>query len=304
MSETIERYLEQLKAQLAGGDPAMIQDALSDAEEHLRAASAQTRRERPEMSEGDVVGRVVEEFGSPADVAEAYRDLENRLPPALALRPRVPAIEAAPSAERSLPARFFGVFVDPRAYAALFYMLFSLITGILYFTWAVTGLSLSLGLIVLIFGIPFILAFLLSIQGIALVEGRIVEALLGVRMPRRPLFSSPHLGFWGRIKTLATDKLSWTTLLYMLIQLPLGTVYFTVFLTMLVFGLAGIAYPVVNAFFDVPYVQFGDWQFYPPAWFYPILVLVGVLWILITLHLARVVGRMHGGFAKWLLVRN
>jgi hypothetical protein len=146
--------------------------------------------------------------------------------------------------------------------------------------------------------------FLLSIQGIALVEGRMVEALLGVRMPRRPLFSSPHLGFWGRLRTLATDKLSWTTIVYMIVQLPLGIFYFTVFMTMLAFGLAGIAYPVVRIFAQVPVMQFNAWQFFPPVWFYPIVVLVGALWILVTLHLARVVGRAHGALAKKLLVRD
>lgn len=34
---TIAEYLEQLRAALAGADPALIQDALYDAEEHLRA---------------------------------------------------------------------------------------------------------------------------------------------------------------------------------------------------------------------------------------------------------------------------
>ena len=265
MCSSIEQYLDRLKAELGGSDPAMIQDALSDAEEHLRTAMAQTRLDRPELGEGDIVRVIVEAYGTPADVAAAYRDIEERLAPVLSARPRtrprVPATTAIPADDRSLMARFFGVFIDPRAYASLFYMLFSLITGLLYFTWAMTGITMSLGLIVLIVGLPFILVFLLSIQGIALVEGRIVEALLGVRMPRRPLFSSPHLGFWERLKVLVTDKLSWTTMLYMLIQLPLGLFYFTVFLTMLVFGLAGIAYPVVSFYVDIPYIVYTDWMF-------------------------------------------
>jgi hypothetical protein len=308
MSSSIEEYLDRLKTQLAGSDPAMIQDALSDAEEHLRTAHAQTRSERPELSDGDIVGVIVEAYGSPTDVAAAYRDIEDRVIPALSPgprpRPSVSAPVVASYNDRPILARFFGVFIDPRAYASLFYMLFSLVTGLLYFTWAMTGISLSIGMIVLIIGLPFILVFLLSIQGIALVEGLIVEALLGVRMPRRPLFSSPHLGFWGRLKALATDKLSWTTLLYMLIQLPLGMFYFTVFLTMLLLGLAGIAYPIVSIFIDVPYVVYNEWLFYPPAWFHPILALVGVLWILVTLHLSKIVGRAHGIFAKALLVRD
>ena len=37
---TINEYLEQLRAALRGADPALIQDALYDAEEHLRAELA------------------------------------------------------------------------------------------------------------------------------------------------------------------------------------------------------------------------------------------------------------------------
>ena len=36
MMERIDAYLNALKAELAGSDPATIQDALADAEEHLR----------------------------------------------------------------------------------------------------------------------------------------------------------------------------------------------------------------------------------------------------------------------------
>ena len=42
--------------------------------------------------------------------------------------------------------------VDPRTYGALFYMLLSLATGVIYFTVVTTGISLSLGLLILIIG--------------------------------------------------------------------------------------------------------------------------------------------------------
>jgi hypothetical protein len=200
--------------------------------------------------------------------------------------------------------RFFGVFVDPRAYASLFYMLFSLITGIVYFTWAVTGLSLAVGFLILIIGLPFIALFLLSVQGIALVEGRIVEALLGVRMPRRPIFSQKHLGVWQRFKALVSDKRSWTTILYMILQLPLGVIYFNVFVVMLSLGLAGIAMPVLEYGFGIPVAQFNDTAYHVPAVLMPLVVLVGVLWILLTMHLAKFLGRLHGAYAKTLLVRD
>ena len=39
--------------------------------------------------------------------------------------------------------RFFGIYLDPRAYTSLFYMLLTLLTGMVYFTFVVAGLSLG-----------------------------------------------------------------------------------------------------------------------------------------------------------------
>ena len=296
MFERVDDYLDTLKNELSGADPATVQDALADAEEHLRTGLGQLLKTDPDLTESAALQRVVEEYGSPGEVAAAYRQIEERVSPPLA--------PPAQKDDRSLASRFFGVFVEPRAYASLFYMLFSMITGIVYFTWATTGLSMSVGFLVLIIGLPFVALFLLSVQGIALVEGRIIEALLGVRMPRRPLFSKKHLGLWARFKALITDKLSWTTILYMILQLPLGTLYFTLFLTMFIFGLAGIATPVLQFGFDQPLVYWNGRSYFLPGWLIPITVIVGIIWLFLTMHLAKAIGRRHAAYAKALLVRD
>ena len=296
MFERVDDYLDTLKKELAGADPATVQDALADAEDHLRTGLEQLLKTESELAESAALQRVIEEYGSPGEVAAAYRQIEDRVSPPLAPPDQ--------KDERSFASRFFGVFVEPRAYASLFYMLFSMITGIVYFTWATTGLSLSVGFLVLVIGLPFVALFLLSVQGIALVEGRLIEALLGVRMPRRPLFSKKHLGVWDRFKTLITDKLAWTTILYMILQLPLGIIYFTVFVTMFVFGLAGIAAPVLQIGFDLPLLHWNDRSYFAPGWLMPISVAVGIIWLLLTMHLAKGLGRRHAAYAKALLVRD
>ena len=101
---------------------------------------------------------------------------------------------------RSALGRFFGVYADSRAWGALLYMLIAFVTGIFYFTWVVTGLSLSVSFAIFIFGLPLALLFLLSVRGLALLEGRLVEALFGVRMPRRPLFTQQGLKWLERLK--------------------------------------------------------------------------------------------------------
>src|SRR5438045_7787889 len=76
---SIDEYLKQLRQALAGEDPALIQDALYDAEEYLRAEAA----ENPGIPEADVLERVVETYGRPEEIAAAYRDTEVKVTRAL-----------------------------------------------------------------------------------------------------------------------------------------------------------------------------------------------------------------------------
>jgi hypothetical protein len=297
MYESIDDYLEQLKVELDGCDPATIQDALSDAGEHLQTALDRAIEAQSDLTEADALRSIMEKYGTPAEVAAAYRELEARVPPAL--------YQAGQPQERPFVTRFFGVLADPRSYASLLYLFFSLVTGIVYFTWAVTGISLSAGLIVLIIGLPFFGLFLLSVRGISLVEGRIVEALLGIRMPRRQRYPGKHTGnLWEKFKILVTDRRTWTTIAYMILQLPLGIFYFTISVVMIALALWGILRPILELVFDLPMAQFNEVAFYTPVWFMPIAVIVGVLWLILTMHLAKLLGRTHGAIAKSLLVRR
>ncbi len=288
--QTIAEYLQQLRAALAGADPAMIQDALFDAEEHLRSELA----EHPEETEAAMLARVAGSYGAPEEVAEIYRDTEIKVQRAL----RSPR----PQAPRGALARFFGVIADARTYGALFYMLLALATGIFYFTWVVTGLSLSAGLAVLIIGIPFIVLFFGSVRLLALVEGRLVEVMLGVRMPRRPRSSAQGLPLLKRIGAMFTDPRTWGTLLYLLLMLPLGVAYFTLAVTGLTLSVALAAAPFLQGF-GVPMSTFNGVAYFWPMWTMPFALLGGVLLFFAMLHLARGVGWMHGHLAKHLLVK-
>ena len=288
--QSIAEYLQQLRAALAGADPAMIQDALFDAEEHLRSELA----EHPEETEAAMLARVAGSYGAPEEVAEIYRDTEIKVQ--RALRPPRPRPGRGPLA------RFFGVIADARSYGALFYMLLALATGIFYFTWAVTGLSLSAGLAVLIIGIPFIVLFFASVRMLALVEGRLVEVMLGVRMPRRPSSSARGLPLLKRIGAMFTDPRTWGTLLYLLLMLPLGVVYFTLAITGLTLSVALAAAPFVQGF-GIPMTTFNGVAYFWPLWALPVALLAGVLLFFVVLHLARGVGWLHGHLAKHLLVK-
>ncbi|MBB5942648.1 sensor domain-containing protein [Xanthomonas sp. 3307] len=290
---TIPDYLAQLRAALAGADPALVQDALYDAEEYLRSELA----EQPGKSEAEVIAGVAGSYGAPDEVAEIYRETEvtvNR-----ALRP--PTLPK----RRSLSGRFFGVVADPRAYGSLFYMLLSLVTGIFYFTWLVTGISVSAGMLILIVGVPLLVLFFGSVRVLSLVEGRIVEVLLGERMPRRPLYSAPQQPWLRRIGQMFTDARTWTTMLYFLLMLPLGTFYFSVFITLLSIGLALAAAPLGFFLPQQFNAMFVDGNLIESApWLLPVWSALGIVLLFGTLHLARAVGKLHGLLAKHLLVHS
>jgi uncharacterized membrane protein len=292
--KSVEEYLARLEKELAGSDPAITHDALADAEEHLRNALEQATGVEEGVSEAETLAAIIEKYGSPEEIAASYRDIATLTQPTFSA--------ARPVDAKSTITRFFSVIVDARAWAALLYLLSSLMTGIVYFTWALTGLSMSLGLLVLIIGLPFAMLFLLSVRSIALVEGRIVEALLGVRMPRRPLFANRDAGWWERIKGMLLEGRTWTGIAYMILQLPLGIVYFSLFLTLIVTSLALIASPILQAILDNPPIQFGAVTFPIPVWLMPLVVAGGFFLLLVSMHLARLVGRAHGILAKLLLV--
>ena len=289
MPDTIEAYLAELRAALAGADPALVQDAVYDAEEYLRSAAVEGGGTQ------DAVARAIDAYGTPAEIAAAYRETERTV--AAALR------RPAPVKSGNAFARFFGIVVDPSAWGALFYMLLSLATGVVYFTVVVTGLSLSAGLMILIIGVPMALLFVGAVRAISLAEGRIVEGLLGQRMPRRPVVAAVADGtFWGRLKAWFSDYRTWTTMLYMLLMLPLGITYFTIVVTALAVSLATFAAPIAQWVLGVPVIRTGEWGYLIQPWGAPFFFVGGASGFFATMWIAKGVGYLHGMFAKAMLV--
>ncbi len=295
---SIDQYLRQLRESLSGADSALIQDALYDAEEYLRAEVAA----HPDKSESDVLELIASTYGAPDEVASAYRDTEVKVKAAMA----IPRKEA-----HSALGRFFGVFLDPRAYTSLFFLLLALPTGIIYFVLAVTGLSLSAGFSVLIIGVPFFLLFMAICRVVSLAEGRLIEGMTGVRMPRRPVYQGRALGFWARMGEMLKDPRTWTTIAYLILRLPIGILYFVIAVAGLAVSLSLTLGPIIGVLAQAGWFGTGAVEVFStaqPEWVFdtafgiPILGLGGVLLLTSVMHLARGIGRLHAMLAKSMLV--
>jgi len=293
--ETVSAYLVQLRRALKGAPAGLIADALADCEDHLNSEIAQN----PDLTETQILVAVIETYGTPGEIAEEYRDMEHTITTPF------PQPESRGDERRF---GFFNVVSDPRTYGALLYMLLSMATGIFYFTWALTGTILSLVFSILIIGIPFTLIFIASVRVLSHVEGRIVEALLGVRMPRRlPAGPAADEGIWSKVKEAFSDLRTWSSLFYMLLMLPLGICYFVIGVVGLSVSLgltAGSIYSLITGeshfqMSGAPYLQ----HFLHTAPGLAVAALVGVLLFFVVLHIARAVGWVHGKIAEALLVR-
>jgi len=295
MCKDVNEYLAKLKKELEGCDSALLQDALSDAEGHLRMALEEALSDKPKLSETEVIVSLIEKYGSPKEIASSYRAIESRTSPTL--------VVSRTTETRSSWARFFGVLAEPKAWGAFFYMLLSFITGLVFGGWALIAGLISLSTLVFVIGIPIFGLFLLSIRGIALLEGRIIEALLGIRMPRRSLFLDTNLSWKEMFMALIKESYTWKAWLYLALQFPLGLIYFLGILLLFATSLSFIGSPVLELVFYIPLDLFGD-DVFTPVWLLPFVSIAGFFLLPLTFHLARWVGKVHGKYAKSMLVRT
>jgi len=309
MPQSLEAYLAALKTALAGSDRALVQDALFDTKNRVDREMARLSWEEPLLRPGEALNRVLAGLGSAEEAAEGYRQREQVVAEALGPVP-APARPAQDEAEEDRPwPSALGVFAEPKAYSSILYLLLSLPAGIFAFTWVVTGLSLSLGLLILVIGFPLLLFFLGSCRALGLAEGRLVEALLDVRMPRRPPLLPEGLRWTNRLGNLFRDGYTWTSMVYLLLHLPLGILYFTAMVASFSLSFAFMAFPLLR----IPGALEGELvclgQTYGPASLPPMWMLLGVgalgfLGLLGSMHFALALGRAQGWLARQLLVKR
>jgi hypothetical protein len=291
MFDSIHDYLRQLKKELKGSDPALIQDALSDAEEHLRTALENI----PNKTEKEALQAVIEKYGSPLDTASAYRDMEIRIFP----RPAPSGKEESQGFLKKL----FGIMGDTRAWGAFLYLFLSFATGLILGGWAILGSIVSLVSLIFIIGLPIAGLFLLSVHGASVIEGRVIEALLGVRMPRRPIFVNKNMDVIDKFKSLISGSHTWKSLIYLILMFPLGILYALLSAGLLVFSLGFIISPFMELVLHLPLELFGTDTF-TPVWFLPIVSLAGFFLLPLSLHIIKHLGKIHGRYAKYMLVKE
>ncbi|MFW3145589.1 MAG: sensor domain-containing protein [Thermoplasmatota archaeon] len=295
---SIKDYIQDLKRELKGIDEAIISDAMDDAEEHLSVMVEEILDSGRAKSKEKAVALAARDYGSPKEVAKAYVKLDEKV------REKTKVIKETKE-RRSFLAEIFGIYRDPRTYTGLLYLLLMFPIGIIYFTYLVTMISVSLSLIIFVFGIFIAALFLVSNYGLAWVHGRFTEFMLGIRMPKKQRKLRVKGTIWQRLKALFKDPRMYSSLLYMFLMFPLGIIYFTIFITFLALSISLVLLPIPSLLGTITGLPMGlPVPVKARLVLIPLGFLLGFVMLTWTLHLSNIICHYHGKMTKALLVKR
>lgn len=141
-----------------------------------------------------------------------------------------------------------------RTYSAVLYLALAFPLGLVYFVGTVVGVSVGLGLSVLLVGIPLLVVTVGFVYLAASVERVLARMLLGADV-RQPAWKvTQATGFRDRSVALVTDPAVWGSLVFVLSKLFIGTAAFTL---LVVFGTVVGSLIATPLYYDTPGVTVG-----------------------------------------------
>jgi signal transduction histidine kinase len=193
------------------------------------------------------------------------------------------------------PSRFAGVVARGQTWLNLGYNVVAFPTGLVYFIVLVVGVSLGVGLAIVIVGLAILLATLAAWRGMAAIERGLARGLLGVPIAqpadRRDLPPIERIQRWLR------DPVTWKSLVFVALKFPLGVLSFGAVVALGWFALVLLFSPLIVLSTTV--TIFG-WIVTSPLQALPLAV-VGAPAVLLVLHLSNGLAWLWALFARVML---
>ncbi|MFE4693813.1 sensor histidine kinase, partial [Streptomyces sp. NPDC056749] len=145
-------------------------------------------------------------------------------------------------AKHFLPAALRAPF-EARTWRELGYVLLSMPISVVLFCFAVTMVSLGLGMLITFLGIPILAAGLAMCRGFGVMERARARALLGLDVADpAPMRGKGGLMSW--VGAVLKSGVSWRHLLYAVLHMPWATFAFVVAVNFWAYGWAAFTYPL------------------------------------------------------------
>ncbi|WP_040952215.1 sensor domain-containing protein [Gorillibacterium massiliense] len=187
----------------------------------------------------------------------------------------------------------------PRKAAFLYkivYLLLSFPLGIFYFVFLVTGLSVSVGLMITLIGFPLLVIVLTASRGFIHLERQLARPFLSTALPEKETVREElKLPLFQQIWSMLKNPRSYTDMLCLFLRFPLGIINFVFVVTFLSVTIACISSPLVyyileqtlnidifeNSLFHLLNLPYSTWT---EAWCY---TAVGLLLIPVTVKVVN-----------------
>jgi len=203
--------------------------------------------------------------------------------------------------------KFFKVIIQSQTYLSIFYLLFSSVLGVFYFIFLVIGISLGLGLVITLLGVPILLGTLLLWRAFAGFERQLTKNMLNIDISFVPI-EQPQ-GIWKKIQTYLSDSFTWKSLAYLFIKFPLGIISFVVLVTLLSVSLGLIATPILYHLNEIGILQgtfciiSGTNNFCLTNSYFTAIIAgtIGIFLLFVFLHAFNGLARISGLLAKSML---
>lgn len=198
---------------------------------------------------------------------------------------------------RTLTARrLFGVPFRAATWRHVLYLLLALPLGVAYFGVLVTGWSVGAGLAVIVVGLGVLAATMVAWRLMAGIERGLARRLLGVTI-LPPAHMAPGLTPWQRGKSLLRDPVTWKSLVFVVLKLPMGLIAFS---SIVGLGFVAAVLALAPAIVAITPVTLFGWILETPAEAVPVVPL-GLAGLLGVLHLANGLAWLAGLVARAML---
>ena len=193
----------------------------------------------------------------------------------------------------------FRALISGRTWRETAYLLVDLAVGVVGFTFVVTGLSLGVGLLITLIGLPVLGLTLLGCRGGAWLELRRAR-LLGLHLPDPPPLARSG-SLFRRLSRPLVDGVGWRAAAYFVLMLPVGIFTFTVTLTIWSTALGLLTLPAWA--WSLPHggAQFGDSYYWNRPWQLALSALAGAGLTLLAPWVVRGLAVVDRGLVRGLL---
>jgi hypothetical protein len=155
-----------------------------------------------------------------------------------------PATPAVP--RRGALVRFLRVPLEARSYSNLLFLALAFPLGLVYFIFLSVGLTLGVGLTLILIGLPLLALVLAASWGLTALERQLAIHLLGAEVPpMRPAQPAPRRGFLLDALDFLGNPVAWKGMGYLILKLPLGIITFVVTISLLAVSASLLIAPFV-----------------------------------------------------------